>query len=127
MLDTVRVAGSLIMLADIGCKWTYVINSKFISIHVYNFYWLFLFLRMAFILVYHIYRASCGTIKLSQDVRLGFNKPAWTTTGRMIAQEREVEDPDQGNKLVCGVMDLFVQVFMLPCVMYAGFYRFITI
>lgn len=109
VLDTIRMGGSLIVVADIGCKWTYLLNSKFISIHVYNFFWVFLFLRIIFILVYHLYRATCATIKLTQDVKLRFQKPAWTTTGRMVAQEAgEEDDPDIPNKLVCGILDMLV-------------------
>jgi hypothetical protein len=84
ILDVMRIFGSLIFICDLGCKWAYYKNSKYISVYVYNFYNFFLYMRIGFIVLYHIYRATCMSIKLRKDAKSDFKKRTKTFVEKSV-------------------------------------------
>lgn len=103
-LDLIRLVGSVIFMADLGCKFAYPRSAKFVTISVYNMYEYFMYIRIGFIVLYHWYRFCLGSLDL---ISKGFSSQQKT------------------SQLLCKVLDLLLQVILLPVCMFVGVYRFV--
>lgn len=63
-LDLIRLVGSVIFIADLGCKTAYPRSAKFATISIFNMYEYFVNIRIGFIVLYHWYRFCLGTLDL---------------------------------------------------------------
>ena len=72
-LDILRVVSSLVFICDLGCKFSYPVASKFVNLSVLNFYYYLLYGRIAFIVLYHIYRSLVQGTLTTKSIKSGFD------------------------------------------------------
>jgi len=102
---------ALVFGIDLGCKFAYIKASKFINSNVEFIFLFFLFGRFVAIVLYHLYRCAIHSHHVFIET-----------------QEKKKEQKDQliqRATLTCNILDIIIQLVMLPGCMFLGLNRFV--